>query len=123
MKSYDELKEEFDETVEKLRNGCPHKELSEWMEYFWAPAHSTGELVKSCKMCRKIVRRLRPNFKFTEKEKGQFVQEDLGWQELDENENIVELSEDGKKGIEETQKKNEEMNSVVYGWTDSKEKE
>jgi hypothetical protein len=123
MKSYDDLKKEFDDAVEKLRNECPHEDVSDWMEYYWAPAHSTGTLVKSCNFCRQIVRRLRPNFKFEKVEEGQFVQKDLGWLEIDEDGNVVELSEETKEMIEKIQKENEELNIVSTGWTGGEEEE
>jgi len=119
MKSYDELRKDFDDAVEKLQRECLHEDVSDWTEYYWAPAHSTGELVKTCKICNKIVRILRPNFKFVEKEEGHLVQEDLGWQEIDIDGNIVEMTEQSKKELEEIQKKNEDMNAVSYSWSAS----
>jgi len=43
--------------IEELQSSCKHKELTDWMEECFAPVHSTGYMVKSCKLCGKIVER------------------------------------------------------------------
>lgn len=55
LTTFDELKKEFDDKVQKLRDSCLHTNLSEWMDYQWAPAHSTGIEVKICNRCQKII--------------------------------------------------------------------
>jgi hypothetical protein len=101
MKSFDELKKEFDEAVEKLRKECPHDNLSEWMDEYWAPAHSTGCMVKCCNFCSQIVRRIKPKMTIVQEGKGCFKQDVKGWQEVDKEGNVIrefkELSEDEKK--------------------------
>lgn len=57
MKSYEELKEEFDDKVEKLQASCKHEDVDEWAVEWWALAHSTGWQTKVCKICNKIVAR------------------------------------------------------------------
>lgn len=53
--TYRDLKEEFNEKVEKLREECDHPEVSDWQREYWAPGHATQFEVKECKICRKIV--------------------------------------------------------------------
>ncbi len=55
--SYKLLKEEFDAAVEELRQSCPHKDISEWMDEWWGIGHSTGSMVRVCTYCEKIVER------------------------------------------------------------------
>jgi hypothetical protein len=40
-----------------LIRGCPHKELTDWMDEWWAIAHSTGYMVQQCKRCDKEIHR------------------------------------------------------------------
>jgi hypothetical protein len=54
MKSYDDLQKEFDKKVKELQEKCPHKK-TEYMEQWWAYAHSTGNIVKSCLNCNKTL--------------------------------------------------------------------
>ena len=60
MSTYDELKNEFDENVKKLRAECTHPDISDWIDEYWAPAHSTGYKVKICNICKKEVERIPP---------------------------------------------------------------
>jgi len=57
MRSYDELKEEFDRKVKELREKCDHSDVTDWIEEYWAPAHSNGCMVKICNICKKEVAR------------------------------------------------------------------
>ena len=57
METFKKLKKEFDEKVEELRKKCSHKKLSNWMDEWWAMAHSTGFQVKICEICSKIIKR------------------------------------------------------------------
>ena len=56
MKSFDELKKDFDKRVRVMQSRCRH-EKSAWMEEWWALAHSTGYKVKVCEFCKKVLRR------------------------------------------------------------------
>lgn len=40
-----------------LQTNCQHKELSNWMQEEWAPAHSTGFWVKVCLFCGTLIKR------------------------------------------------------------------
>jgi hypothetical protein len=53
MTTYNELKEDFERKVEHLQAVCKHKNVSGWMEEWWAPGHSTGNSVKYCDDCNK----------------------------------------------------------------------
>lgn len=57
MKTYSELKEEFDKNVEDLQSKCKHEDVSDWIVECWAIAHVTGWQVKVCNICRKVVAR------------------------------------------------------------------
>jgi len=56
MKSYKELKKEFEEKVKELQRRCKHRK-SIWVEEWWAFAHSTGCQVRVCNFCNKILER------------------------------------------------------------------
>lgn len=56
LKSYKDLKKEFDKKVKELQEKCPHKK-SIWCEEWWAIAHTTGYKVKVCDFCNKILER------------------------------------------------------------------
>lgn len=43
-------KEEF----AKLRESCPHKEIGDWWDYYWAPGHLRGQC-RPCTFCGKIM--------------------------------------------------------------------
>jgi len=60
MITYNSLKEKFDKDIMKLQKRCKHKDLSNWMEEQWAPAHCTGRQVKVCNICNKVVKTKEP---------------------------------------------------------------
>lgn len=55
MSSYKELKEDFDKKVEELKKNCKHPKLSNWMDEWWAMAHSTGFEVQICEICNTVL--------------------------------------------------------------------
>ena len=57
MKTYNELKEDFEKSVEKLQQECRHEDLSDWIGEEWAPLHSTGWQIKMCNICNKAIKR------------------------------------------------------------------
>ena len=57
MKTYKELKEEFDEKVKDLQSKCKHEDVSDWIVEWYAVAHPTGWQVKMCNICDKMVAR------------------------------------------------------------------
>jgi len=53
-KKYDDL---FNVEIAKLQSNCPHADVSEWMEVYWAFGHGTGSFVKECSRCGKVLHR------------------------------------------------------------------
>lgn len=49
-----EMGERHRRELEELRNNCPHKEISAWMPYMWAPGHY-GPDCKVCLFCEKMM--------------------------------------------------------------------
>lgn len=56
-----QMQERHKKEVEELQTACPHKEISNWMEYHWAPGHYSHD-VKCCNYCGKIVEESRHRF-------------------------------------------------------------
>jgi len=54
MTTAKELRDELERKLEELRKFCPHDEVSDWMDYMWAPGHFAGQ-VRICKRCEKIL--------------------------------------------------------------------
>jgi hypothetical protein len=50
-----DLHEDYEKKLKELQETCPHEEMSDWMEEWWAPGHSTGYQVKTCNECNKIL--------------------------------------------------------------------
>ena len=57
METIEQMLERHRHEVEALQEGCSHPRISDWVEEYWAPGHSTGYLVRYCKSCGKIVER------------------------------------------------------------------
>ena len=55
MSEQERLFNEYQKKLKELQDSCPHLEKSEWMDYQWAMAHSTGQAAKCCKRCGKIL--------------------------------------------------------------------
>ena len=55
--NYGQLEKEFNKKVVALKKSCKHKNVSPWLEEWWAIGHSTGFEIKVCKRCRKIIKR------------------------------------------------------------------
>jgi hypothetical protein len=41
--------------IAELQGTCPHREISDWAEEWWAPGHATGHRIKYCLRCDKIM--------------------------------------------------------------------
>lgn len=54
MKTYNELKEEFDKKVEELQSKCKHEDVSDWIVELWVIS-ATGWKIKICNICKKVV--------------------------------------------------------------------
>lgn len=55
MTEQKKLWNEYQAKLEQLQESCPHTELSDWMEEWWAVGHSTGYFVKICERCGIII--------------------------------------------------------------------
>lgn len=51
-----ELRDKFDADLKEMQEKCKHENVSDWMDYMWAPGHF-GLPVKVCRHCDKIVER------------------------------------------------------------------
>jgi len=67
MSEYKKLKEKFEQDVKELQENCPHKVLSEPIEVYWAPGHSSGYSSRFCECCNKQMYRLKPQFEMERK--------------------------------------------------------
>lgn len=38
-----------------LQKSCTHKKVSDWVNEYWAPGHSTGRMIRICNRCESIV--------------------------------------------------------------------
>jgi hypothetical protein len=55
MNEYQKLRAKFDKDVKELRDNCPHTELSEPGEVYWAIGHSAGYSSRVCLRCAKLM--------------------------------------------------------------------
>ena len=55
MSELEKLRKEFEEKKKRLQESCPHPSKTDWIDYWWAIAHSTGSAVRSCTRCGKIL--------------------------------------------------------------------
>ena len=51
------LYEKYEMDLKELQLNCTHKDVSDWMMEYWAPAHSTGFEVRICNVCGTICER------------------------------------------------------------------
>lgn len=50
-----ELTDKYDSNLKALQALCIHKNVSGWINYYWAPGHATGQKVRKCNDCWMIV--------------------------------------------------------------------
>ncbi len=55
MNAAERLYEQYQSDLKHLQETCPHEQLTDWVEEWWAPGHSTGREVKACTNCNKVV--------------------------------------------------------------------
>jgi hypothetical protein len=55
MSKIEDLCEKHKKEIEDLQRECKHEKISNWMDEWWAPGHSTGRSVQCCEDCNKIV--------------------------------------------------------------------
>ena len=59
MKTYKELEEEFNKKVKNLQKKCKHQIVSGWIDEWWAPGHFTGNQIRRCEFCNKVIEKKR----------------------------------------------------------------
>jgi len=57
MSEMKKLREEYRQKISELQSNCPHTQISDWVDYYWAIGHSSGT-VRYCLNCEKIIDRL-----------------------------------------------------------------
>ena len=55
MNAAEQLYEQYQRDLARLQESCPHEQLTDWTEEWWAHGHSTGREVRSCTRCNKVV--------------------------------------------------------------------
>jgi hypothetical protein len=55
MNAAERLYEQYQRDLKHLQETCPHEQLTDWTEEWWAPGHSTGREVKACTNCNTVV--------------------------------------------------------------------
>lgn len=56
VKSYNQLRKEFEKKVKELQKKCPHKKISDWIWSFHDRAY-TGYKIKFCDFCGKTLKK------------------------------------------------------------------
>lgn len=57
MENINEMRKRHENEIKELQNLCPHHKLSGWVTEYWAITHGTGNLIKVCEFCGKVVER------------------------------------------------------------------
>ena len=52
--NFEQMAQRHKREIYELQKNCKHIEISDWMDYMWAPGHF-GSPVKVCKFCGVIV--------------------------------------------------------------------
>jgi hypothetical protein len=55
MNAAQRLYEQYQKDLKHLQETCPHEQLTDWMEEWWAPGHSTEREVRACTNCDKVL--------------------------------------------------------------------
>lgn len=50
-----QLRDKFEADLKALQDACVHPSTTE-CQYMWAPGHFTGNLVKVCDVCEKVIK-------------------------------------------------------------------
>lgn len=64
--SIKQIRERHAKEIEDFQENCSHSNISDWMEYHWAPGHYSHH-VKICNRCQKIMDEKYPQFVTEEK--------------------------------------------------------
>ena len=55
MNAAKRLYEQYQQDLKHLQETCPHEQLTDWMEEWWAAGHGTGRKVRACANCNKVI--------------------------------------------------------------------
>ena len=55
MSAAQKLHEQYQRELRQLQETCPHAQITDWIEEWWAPGHDTGREVRTCTNCEKFV--------------------------------------------------------------------
>ena len=61
QKIRDKYEKLMSDEISGLQRRCPHKEISDWTDEWWAPGHPTGRRIKYCLRCDKIMEERKPD--------------------------------------------------------------
>lgn len=61
MENINEMRNRHEKEIAELQKYCNHIEISDWIEVQYAPACSTGQYVKVCRFCDKVIEKKHPN--------------------------------------------------------------
>lgn len=64
MEDINQMRERHKQEIETLQKNCKHRKQSNWIEEWWAIGHSTGNEVKVCEFCGKVIKRKELKFKY-----------------------------------------------------------
>ena len=53
MSKIDNLRKKHKKEIEDLQKRCKHKKVTDWLDEYWAPGHSSFRQVKICSECGK----------------------------------------------------------------------
>lgn len=56
------LYKEYEQKLKRLQSRCKHKELTDWIDIYVSPGHSSGMCGRFCKRCNKRVKTRMPEF-------------------------------------------------------------
>ena len=98
METIKQMLKRHEREIRELEAECPHKKLSKWMDWAWAPGHFSGR-VKVCENCGKVIKR--------DKEAGPMMQgtidnppRPISQEELRQLRDVIGKTIDGKPLIE-----------------------
>jgi hypothetical protein len=49
----DNLRKKHQKEIDNLQKRCKHKKVTDWLDEYWAPGHSSFRQVKICEECGK----------------------------------------------------------------------
>jgi len=59
MENIDQMRKRHEGEIVQLQKNCKHKEISDWLDYAWAPGHFGGK-VRVCENCGEIIEQQSP---------------------------------------------------------------